>query len=258
MHLAELQSALHAALDGKPSPELHQLIGSRHLSPEDCLDIYRQLLCKARLTALRRLYPMTGLLLGPAHFEQLADLYADQLAAGAESIPFGEMLPTLIDGYRATLPEPASLPFLAELAHLEWRLHCARIARDDPEIDLEAWAQLPAEQQSQICPVASHSLSLQHCRWPVGEIWDALLHGRPWRPTLDQGGGWYCIHRYLDRLCVEAISDEQALLLNGILNGHNLHQLSCDVPSVRDQLTLMMARGWICRLQRPADNDQAL
>jgi len=259
MRLAELQSALQSALDGAPCPELYPLIGSRRLPPERCLELYRQLQRKARLDSLRRLYPATARLLGPSHFERLNDLCTEQLAAGSESEPFGSLLPGLMDAYQAGEPALASFAFLAELALLEWQLHCASNARDDPDrdIDLEAWALLPEAQQLQMCPVPSHSLRLQHCRWPVAAIRDALLQGLPWQPALGQGGGWYCVHRHRDRLCIDAVSDEQARLIRGILNGHSLHRLSCDVPTLRHQLALMAARGWICRL-RSATDDQAL
>ncbi|NVK42307.1 MAG: putative DNA-binding domain-containing protein [Oceanospirillaceae bacterium] len=253
MRLADLQSALDAALAGKDRPDLQNLVCSLHRSPNDCIALYRGLLRDARARALRERFPACAAVLGSGHFQHLADLYSEQLAAGATADPFGVLLPDLIDGYCTAHPDLHHLSFLSDLTTLEWNLHLARGARDDPAIDLQAWASLPESEQNRMRAITSYSLSLQHSQWPLSEIRAAVLAQQPWQPALANKGGWLCVHRQLDRLCIERITEEQAMILNGLRQGLNLDQIGDDLRAIREQLPLMIARGWVCRLQHPPD-----
>ncbi|GGO79732.1 hypothetical protein GCM10011348_14750 [Marinobacterium nitratireducens] len=257
MRLAELQSALDAALAGKECPELHRLVVSLKQSPEDCLALYRQLLRRAHVNALQQLFPACARLLGQDHFQLLAEFYSAQIAAGAGFDPFGAQFPGLMESYRSSHAELEPLVFLADLATLEWHLQEARSARDDPALDLESWASLPRRQQHRMQAVVSYSLGLQYSRWPLAEIRDAVITDRPWQELLAGKGGWLCIHRHLDRLCIEPISETQARMLNGIRQGLSFDSLGYDLNLVQQLLPLMIARGWICRLRMPSDQEPA-
>ncbi|MFC6669166.1 putative DNA-binding domain-containing protein [Marinobacterium aestuariivivens] len=166
MRLEQLQQALDEALQGRSEPALQHLVSSRRLSSTECLELYRQLLLSAHLRTLQRLFPACARLLGRAHFQQLA-----RHCAHCSTGPPGECMPSRLAQYLDGQPELAGMPFLPELAQLEWLLYCAWRAPDDPELNLDILTEFPEELHSEVRPIASHALRLMNSSWPVYEIW---------------------------------------------------------------------------------------
>lgn len=253
MRLADVQAALKAELDGNPCAELRALITSATLAPGDCLQLYRDLRSHAGVLTLKQLYPVTQRLLGTDLLQLLARQYAARYKTAMPSEQFGMHFAQLLQDCTSRHCEIAVLDFLPELARLEWALHCAWRAADDPALNFNSLDYVPEEEQYRLRMVPSQALQLLRFNWPVLDIWDKCQTQCPSELRLYKRPVWVCVYRQWDKPRAEIVSDKQARLLNGIIGGQTLYQLSRAVPDINQHLTVLIARRWITRFELPPD-----
>ncbi len=134
------------------------------------LRIHRHNIADNLEAALAAIYPVLRRLVGDAFFSQTARSYIRaHPPRSAALIDFGGRLAHHLHGLDAL----AGLPYLADVAALEWALHAVYHAAELQAAELAALAALPPEQ------AASLRLRLQPCarllrsRYPVLAIWRA-------------------------------------------------------------------------------------
>ncbi|UTW12448.1 hypothetical protein [Marinobacterium rhizophilum] len=257
MRLADLQAALRAEMDGRPSARLRQLVTSASLDPEQCLELYRGLLDQARVRALQQIYPITARLLGQQLLHVLSRLYSQppRVASGDGTGLFGSGFAQLLESCTHQHCTLYKLQFLPELATLEWALYLVGCAEDDPPPDFSSLVYIPESEQYRLRLVPSLALRLLRCDWPVLDIWNRYQQGNPGELHLSYQPQWLCVYRHLDSPRAERLSEARARLLNGILEGHTLCQLRQAVPDLNQHLTLLISRRWITRFELPPEHD---
>ncbi|MDE2576748.1 MAG: putative DNA-binding domain-containing protein [Rhodospirillales bacterium] len=168
--LLDLQRRFRAALlgDAEVPPEvLGGMVGAGAR-----LGIYRNNVIGNLTGALRLTYPAIERLVGAEFFSAAAGLFirasppddADLYAYGADFADF-------LDGFA-----PArSLPYLADMARLEWAVNRALHAPPDAAIDAASLADLPPGQHEFLCFTRHPSLTLLALDHPVKAIWEAVL-----------------------------------------------------------------------------------
>ncbi len=253
MRLAELQAALGAELEGRPCAELRALITNVKLAPDECLQLYRDLLCNAQTQTLKHLYPVTGRLLGPDLMRVLASQYAARYRSSTPSQPLGSHFAHLLQNCTTEHAELENLQFLPELARLEWLLYCAWRAADDPPLNFSSLAYIPEEEQYRLRLIPSQAMQLLYCQWPILDIWNNYQQEQPGELRLCKSPGWICVYRQLDAPRAESVSETQARLLKGILGGQTLYQLNRTVTDINQHLTFLIARSWISGFELPPD-----
>lgn len=125
--LRELQQGFAAAMNGR-TDTLRPAVDGRALGAEARIGIYRHAIAATRLRALRDTYPVVCALVGDAFFERLADRYAtrhpsrcgDLCVYGAELCDFIAQMPEAV----------GPVPYLADIARLEWLRQEAALAAD--------------------------------------------------------------------------------------------------------------------------------
>jgi hypothetical protein len=170
--LFETQQALFNALvaadrDGAAS----QIVGGA-LSPGERLDVYRNTFISSLTAALRISYPAVHRLVGEAFFESATQCFvlahpprtAYLNAYGAE---FADFL--------AHFPPVELLPYLGDVARLEWAVNIALHANDVPAMDGEAFARMAEIPPDRLILVAHPSITLLRLDHPGREIWRAVL-----------------------------------------------------------------------------------
>lgn len=125
--------------------------------------------------ALAGAYPVVRAIVGPAFFEGLARDYAQAVPSTSGDLhEYGAQLAAFLDGY----PQAADLPYLPDVARLEWLAHCAYYAADARPFDLAHPTQ---------ARLAPHCALLQSA-WPLQRIWEAHQEGGD-PATVDLGAG---------------------------------------------------------------------
>src|SRR5438067_1941927 len=114
-----------------------ELIAPGRIPPEEAIAIYRNT-CLANATrALRLSFPAIERLTGLEFFDgAAAEFYADHPPRSGCLDDYGASFPASLSAF----PPAASLPYLREVASLEWAVNRALRAADVPELDAQQFA----------------------------------------------------------------------------------------------------------------------
>lgn len=124
--LHELQQGFADALLGR-SDAVAAWVDGAGLDPAARMRIYRHAIEGTLIAALRTSYPAVHALVGDDFFDAMAARYRLQHpSACGNLLQFGGALAD----YLADMPEAQSLPYLADVARLEWRRQLAALAAD--------------------------------------------------------------------------------------------------------------------------------
>lgn len=144
--------------------------------------------------ALRNAYPVCERIVGEAFFEGMAAAFA--LAHPSTSGDLNAWGAALADFLRAFAPAQA-LPYLPDVAALEWRVHRAHYAADRPPLDLRGLASLPPERFGTVAAVLHPACAVLTTGTPAVSIWAAHQPGSDgsFAVDLDAGPEHALVHR---------------------------------------------------------------
>ncbi|MBV1775335.1 putative DNA-binding domain-containing protein [Burkholderiaceae bacterium DAT-1] len=145
----------------------------------DGLNVYRRNHRYNRSDALASAYPTVTALLGEEGFTVLAHRYGDAFHSPSANLHAdGEHLPAFI----LTQTELDDLPWLSDVATVDWALHQGHYLPDQPGIDARALLTLPESDFEQQRLILHPAIQLLASRWPVGDI--LAFHAGGPAPTL--------------------------------------------------------------------------
>lgn len=138
------------------------------------LRLHRNNLFESLTAALAAVYPVTRQLVGDEFFRVMARRFIPAFPSRSGNLhDFGAELPAFIGGF-----EPAAgLPYLPDLAALEWAIHAVYHEAPGPALELRSLAALDVRQQTAL------RLRLQPCArllassFPVLRLWQAHQDG---------------------------------------------------------------------------------
>jgi len=166
--LHELQRAFRDAMLHGACERVAPLVAGR--DAEARLDVYRANFRSNLCAALRDVYPVVERLVGERFFEAAARRYIpDHPSASGDIHDYGA---DFADFLRAFAPA-ASLPYLADVARLEWGWHQVFHAADDAPLDPALLARVAGEAQATLRFALRPARRLLASPWPVHRIWQA-------------------------------------------------------------------------------------
>jgi hypothetical protein len=183
--------------------------------------VYRASYLANHVEALRDVYPVIDRLLGRDCFTALAGSYlAEHPSTHADLHRFGAGFANHLRPLEAL----AALPYLPDVARLEWLAHGAFHAADAPAPDLARLAAVPPERHGGLRCHPHPSVRLMLSDFPVHRIWQTNQPG--WsgadRVDLDGGGVALAIHREGLDIALQPLAPGAFALLGCFLAGHDL------------------------------------
>jgi hypothetical protein len=167
--LLALQRDFAASLcDAQATPQAARWLAGDPARVAQRLAIYRANLAAAAAKALAAAYPVTRQVVGDEFFQGLARAYQRQQPSTSGNLDaFGADLAEFVAGFEHT----QSMPYLPDLARLEWCVHRAHGACDVAAWDPAALAEVGAEQQAGIHFDWAGGTALVESRFPIARIW---------------------------------------------------------------------------------------
>ena len=182
--LPELQRRLGASLRHPGGTELP--VRARGLSAERRLQVYRHNMQSALQAALEAVYPVTRRLVGEEFFAAAAQGYIAANPSRSGNIQdYGGAFPKFLAEY---VPA-ASLPYLGDVAALEWRRLQTTLAPPHLPMDLEALAAVPAELQPSLHFHHQPAARALSSSFPILSIWEFCQQQEPEGELLLEGPG---------------------------------------------------------------------
>jgi hypothetical protein len=195
--------------------------------------------------ALTEVYEAARHIVGAKAFAELSHVYAERYPSHDYNLSFaGRHLPEFLSTYALT----AKLPFLPDLAMLEWKVCRAFHAFDQPPLDPRRAAPLTLEEWDQARLIFQPSVNLVASAWPVLDLWEARkrprtdinvdLVNRPQRVL---------VFRQQMHVRCELMTESQYRLLDGLLGGETLgatcRELANELSRVQRDVSEWFA-GW--------------
>lgn len=211
---------------------------SNAFSSMDRFEIYRQSWRAGALKALAKVYPVCQQLVGKNYFQKMTEDYIDR---------YPSLSPTLYD-YGAYLAEylvntlySRELPYLMDVARLEWAIYTVLLGPENTLFDSEALSRVSEEQHSQICFYRRQNSVLYYGRFPVDRIWETNqvdFVGND-RVDLEEGEVYLFIYRSGYDLRIDRLNAFQWSLLDLLTGDLCLGQLPVRLGEERAEQALM-------------------
>lgn len=169
--LPELQRRfVDFALFAKEQDQAASGIKSMKLNAAQCLSIYRNNTRLGLTEALRDTYPVLNKLVGNAFFDYLADRYIRSYPPKDPCLLlFGGQLANFLTDF----PETEGLPYLPDIARLEWFYQQAYYEADAKPLEIAILADMAPDLYGEIGFNLHPSCRLLASNYPVLKIWQA-------------------------------------------------------------------------------------
>lgn len=192
--LADLQSALCAVSLGGDAAKLAPTIMGDGFRPEQRLNIHRNnttvLLCEV----LGNTYPVIKKLVGDVFFDAVARAYVRTQPPRSPCLfeyggSFGD--------YLATVRAAAQLPYLPDVARLEWAWNESFYAADAQPLSASALANVDPDAYGDLTFTAHPSLRLVSSPYPIKDIWQVNQCDADSEASVDlnEGAQWLAVLR---------------------------------------------------------------
>ncbi len=203
--LLELQRAVARELISPGESPAAEFVHTDGIAACDRLNVYRNTYVSTLVSALRIAYPVVHRLVGAAFFEGAAQLFGQ---AHPPRCAYLNAYGALLGDFLSAFEPAASLPYLPDVARLEWAVNCALHAPDMPGLDAARLPALAVADPARLRLVPHPSVTLLHCRVPADAIWRAVVNEDDAALAAvnpDSGPAWLLVER--------AASDVQVLRL---------------------------------------------
>jgi len=158
------ESILSGKLDGVS--EHIRVLGS---TPEHRLSIYRNNTFSNLRGALREVYPIIEKLVGTAFFNQAATAFiAACPSASGDLNDYGDGFAEFLGGYAPAV----ELPYLPDVARLEWALEKAYYAADHGLLELQRLGEVAPDQYQNLRLQLHSAATLIESEYPLFAIWE--------------------------------------------------------------------------------------
>jgi hypothetical protein len=219
--LLALQAGFAAALrDVDAAPATARWVAGDEALLERRLAIYRANMVASADKALSAACPVVRQVVGDEFFHALARAYQRAHPSTSGDLgDFGAEFPAFL----ATFEHTQSLPYLPDLARLEWAAHRAYGAADAPAWDAAALSAVDPERQAQIRFAWSAGLAVVESPYPIVRIWTIHQPGHTGEFAVD----WEVAERALVArdgfaVTVSAIGAGDAVFLDSSMAGATL------------------------------------
>jgi hypothetical protein len=201
--LRELQARLAAAILGGKLETVAGLVRHDRLSPVERLRIYHNHTLTSLATALGDNFPVVRRLVGDEFFRAMAKRFVAAEPPGDPCLSaYGAGFAAFLEGFG-----PArSLPYLPDVARIEWLRIEVTFAPEVPPLDLAALAALPEAGQRALPLALRPTVRLLESRYPVERIWLANQQDEVPPVDLAQGPSRLLIRRNPEGCRIEPLA----------------------------------------------------
>lgn len=188
-----LRSLQLAFAEGVFVPErarLSRRIRANGLPPVRRVQVYHNNMFAALTSALQAVYPVIHRLVGTEFFGFAAAEYIRDYPSRSGNLHgFGDRFPEFL----AKLPGAAAVPYLPDVARLEWAYHEVFHAAQGARLDLEGLQAVSATQWDQLGFSLNPASRLLESRYPAVRIWEVNQETYDGDQSVDLAEGGVCV-----------------------------------------------------------------
>jgi len=227
--LRDLQAAFAAQLLGGDSADLAAEVLGDAIPAAARLRVYRHHVFESLGSALAATFPTVQALVGADFFRRLARAFVGQSPPDQPVLAeYGAGFPAFIAGHDAA----RELPYLADVASLDWALNLAFHAPAGGRLAAADLAALPADRLPSLRLALAPGTTLISSSYPLDRIWAASQPDAPAGTVdLDGGGVHLLVLRRTGDAAFVALSAAEATFVAGLTEGLSLEEAACRAAS---------------------------
>jgi len=221
--LRELQFKFVATLLDPAGGYADALVAGNAIAAPDRIGFYRNNVVSNYRAALRAVYPVVERLVGTVFFDHASDRYMRVHPSSSGDLNrFGEHFADFIE----TWPPAQDLPYLADVARLEWCIEESFHAADYASIRPAELASVPPDRQALLTFELHPSCRLLVSAFPVLCIWQVNQPHSPANATVDlaAGGEFLLVRRDGHDVAIEPLDRGGFCMLSLFAAGRNFDE----------------------------------
>jgi hypothetical protein len=220
--LRDLQAAFAAHIMGADRADLVAAVAGDTIPAAARLSVYRHHVFESLGTALAATFPTVQALVGVDFFRGLARAFVGHaLPAQPVLTEYGADFPAFIAGYEAA----RDLPYLADVARLDWALNLAFHAPLGGRLQAEDLSALPAERLPSVSLALAAGVVLISSRYPLDRIWETSQPGAANETVdLNSGASNLLVLRRPDDAAFVSLSAGEAAFMAALTAGMSLER----------------------------------
>jgi len=231
--LHELQVDFTRVITGHDLSSIGKLIDPGRLTPELRLQIYRNNILHSFTSALESVYPVVNRLVGNEFFYTMSERFIDTHPSRSGNLhDFGRELP----GFLRTFYPARGLPYLADVACLEWAYHQAFHARNTLGIDTRSFEAATLAQCDSLRFKPNPAARLIDSHYPILLIWETNQDDYAGNDTITLDGQGDLILVHFRRL-----TPGEYALLDALFSGTTLTKACSLAVNIEPELDLAKA-----------------
>ncbi|MCF6188866.1 MAG: DNA-binding domain-containing protein [Cocleimonas sp.] len=161
---------IEAIFGGDKSSAVSHVIGDDLLTAEQRFGIYKGSVHGILTQALGTMFPVCKALVGDKFFDNMCDLFINEYPPKTTYFAeYGGDLPTFL----STFEHVKDIPYLADVARLEWTRQIVWHAKSVEVADFSALSELNEEQQSNVVFQLAKNMHLIESEFRIDELWFA-------------------------------------------------------------------------------------
>lgn len=213
------------------------------------LAIYRRNVLGTLVAALAAAYPVVQRLVGEAFFTEAARRYALATPSRQGDLHgFGDGFAAFLEAY----PPAQGLPYLGDVARLEWAVHACFHADDVPPLDVARLAAVAAEELERVRLVMHPAVRLVASPHPVAAIHEANRPGRDGTVAGARGAQFLLVHRDGLQVKVEPLEAGEFRFLERLAGGATLGEACDSHAGAREALARCVRAGLLAGFELAA------
>jgi len=250
MELAKLQQLFYDAIFEKNTDSVEKICQHiatpKNLTAQEHLAIYRGSIIGKFSRALSEIYPVCCRLVGEKFFQGMAWYYIHSTPSTSPDVgQYGQHFAEFIDNF----DKVANLPYLSDVARLEWAWHFAFNATDEKGFNFNVLNQIQESEKQGITFRLPYSATLLQSDFPIQHIWQVNQNDWQGEPSVDlkEGGGYFLIWRHGYAIRIDSLTEDIWQFLKAIQAQKTLPIL-CDpetTPNADTLLPICIKNGWI-------------
>lgn len=200
----------------------HDTAFASHLSGayvSERIRLYRLTVAGTLGKALESVYPVCARLVGARCFDGLARRYLRD--APSHSGDLHDLGETFADFLAAT-PLADELPYLPEVARLEWAYHRVFHAADSPALDTQRLSEIDPAEYGALCFMLTPACRLLAANFPIHRIWAANQPDQDGALEIAQEDTWLLVQRRAGAIELLPLGHGEYAFLHALLAGQPL------------------------------------
>jgi len=233
-------------LDGAATQSiLSQLNGTTQLSIKEQFKIYQQSIHDGLTNALQQIYPVCTELVGERYFYSMARKYIlSNPSRSPDLTDYGESFSKYIKHH----PVITTVPYLSDMAKLEWAYHRAFHAPNETGFNIESIYKYSAEQLTKcifFLPDSHHFIS---SHFPIDRIWEMHQTANEDSLEIEKHAGYYFVFRKSYEIHIDRLTKHEYLFLKAVKQNIpfiEIYDQLADETIASKLLVHSLQMGWI-------------